>query len=113
MEEAIRMILSHLNSNKSIWFWGVHPLKAPSTNIYNSREALNLEVIMKKLTGNKSALIDTMYIGEYATYIYTFDGETSGNIYQCNGTQLDDEGKLMALKLKCDGYEIDDRTMSL
>ena len=68
---------------------------------------------MKKLTGNKSALIDTMYIGEYATYIYTFDGETSGNIYQCNGTQLDDEGKLMALKLKCDGYEIDDRTMSL
>ena len=54
-----------------------------------------------------------MYIGEYATYIYTFDGETSGNVYQCNGTQLDDEGKLMALKLKCDGYEIDDRTMSL
>ena len=27
--------------------------------------------------------------------------------------QLDDEGKLMALKLKYDGYKIDDRTMSL
>ena len=106
------MTVSVSNSNKSIWFWGVHPLKAP-LQLNNSREALNLEVIMKKLTGNKSALIDTMYIGEYATYIYTFDGETSGNIYQCNGTQLDDEGKLMALKLKCDGYEIDDRTMSL
>lgn len=68
---------------------------------------------MKKLTGNKSALIDTMYIGKYATYIYTFDGEISGNIYQCEGTQLDDEGKLIALKLKCNGYEIDDKTMSL
>mgnify|MGYP004703351707 FL=1 len=68
---------------------------------------------MKKLTGNKSALIDTTYIEEYATYIYTFDGEISGNIYQCEGTQLDDEGKLIALKLKCNGYEIDDKTMSL
>ena len=34
---------------------------------------------MKKLTGNKSALIDTTYIEEYATYIYTFEEENKEN----------------------------------
>ena len=68
---------------------------------------------MKKLSESKNALIDTMYIGEYATYIYISDEKVSGNIYQCEGTQLDDEGKLIVLKLKCDGYEIEDRTASL
>ena len=47
MEEATRMILSHLNSNKSIWFWGVHPLKAPLQLLYSPLD-LKQEVYYEK-----------------------------------------------------------------
>ena len=43
-----RTTASHLNSNKSIWFWGIYPLKVPSPNKYNSPCDLKREVYYEK-----------------------------------------------------------------
>lgn len=56
---------------------------------------------MKKLSGNKYAYAYTTYIGRYVTKICTSD---NGDVYQNDGTCLNDEGKLKVLQLKHQGY---------
>ena len=58
---------------------------------------------MKKLSGNKYAEVYTNYIGRYTTRIFTSD---SGDVYQNDGFELDEEGKLKLLQLKHKGYII-------
>lgn len=52
---------------------------------------------------NPKALIYTNYIGRYTTRIFI---EGQGDIYSCDDTELDLEGKKLLLSLKFKGYEI-------
>lgn len=58
-----------------------------------------------KLSGGLYMSIYTVYIGRYVTKIWT---NINRVVYQCDGCELDEEGKVMALKLKYDGYELAD-----
>lgn len=49
------------------------------------------------------ATVYCTYIGRYITCIFT---NTNGNVYQCDGTTLDLEGKIQLLALKANGYNI-------
>lgn len=49
------------------------------------------------------ATVYSTYIGRYVTCIFT---NTDGNVYQCDGTTLDIEGKIHLLALKSKGYDI-------
>ena len=60
---------------------------------------------MKKLSGNKQALIYVDYIGRYVTRIFTND---KGVIHQNDDIGLDMEGNKILLKLKFQGYQINE-----
>lgn len=49
------------------------------------------------------ATVYSTYIGRYVTRIFT---NIDGDIYQCDGTTLDLEGKIHLLALKSKGYDI-------
>ena len=49
------------------------------------------------------ATVYSTYIGRYVTRIFT---NTNGDVYQCDGTTLDLEGKIQLLALKTKGYDI-------
>lgn len=49
------------------------------------------------------AVVFTNYIGRYTTRIYIPE---LGDIYSCDGTELDMEGRIYLLHLKFRGYEI-------
>lgn len=52
-------------------------------------------------------LVYTTYVGDYVTRIYAAGSkDIYGDIYGCEGTSLDMEGKKLILALKCRGYEI-------
>lgn len=58
-----------------------------------------------KLSGGLYMMIYTEHIGRYVTKIWT---NIDRVVYQCDGCELDEEGKAMALKLKFDGYQLAD-----
>ena len=58
-----------------------------------------------KLSGGLYMSIYTTYIGRYVTKIWT---NIDRVVYQCDGCELDEEGKAIDQKLKCKEYEQDD-----
>lgn len=59
--------------------------------------------IINKARKSDGVLVFTDYIGRYVTKIYI---SNQGDVYQCDGTELDLEGKKLLLALKSKGCEI-------